>query len=146
MRWLSGFLTVLFLGLASVTLVAAPAMAQQSAANAPDYSEWEVVATRAEKAVDTARASDAALTALRAQIADWRSQFQDQLSGNDSRIATLRDQLTALGDPPAEGALKRGTRDRPAAHRVERSADSSDHATTLCRRGVEPRQWHHFAN
>lgn len=104
MRWLSGFLTVLFLGLASVTLVAAPAMAQQSAANAPDYSEWEVVATRAEKAVDTARASDAALTALRAQIADWRSQFQDQLSGNDSRIATLRDQLTALGDPPAEGA------------------------------------------
>ncbi|WP_339766528.1 DUF3772 domain-containing protein [uncultured Pseudosulfitobacter sp.] len=102
MRWLSGLLTALFLALATVTLVATPVWAQQTAANAPDYSQWEVIASRAEKAVDAAKASDSALTALRTQIADWRSQFQDQLSGNDSRIATLRDQLTALGDPPAE--------------------------------------------
>ena len=125
MRWLSGFLTALFLGLASVTLVAAPAVAQQTAANAPDYSQWEVVATRAEKAVDTAKASDAALTALRAQIADWRSQFQDQLSGNDSRIATLRDQLTALGDPPAEDAPAE------APEIAERRAELNDQLTRL---------------
>ncbi|WP_250161472.1 DUF3772 domain-containing protein [Pseudosulfitobacter pseudonitzschiae] len=102
MRTLSILLTALFLALGSVAAVS-PVWAQQTAANAPDYSEWEVVATRAEEAVESAQASDSALTTLRSQIADWRGEFQTQLSGNDSRIATLRDQLAALGEPPADG-------------------------------------------
>ncbi|MFL4471227.1 DUF3772 domain-containing protein [Tateyamaria armeniaca] len=85
----------------ALALWAGLALAQ---ATAPDYDEWQSVATRAEAAVDAARASDQALEELRAQIADWRQQFQTQLTANDSRIATLREQVAALGPAPEEGA------------------------------------------
>ncbi|MEO0864290.1 MAG: hypothetical protein AAFY39_06825, partial [Pseudomonadota bacterium] len=63
----------------------------------PNYEAWETVATRAEDAVEAARASDAALSNLRAEVAGWREQFQGQLNTNDSRLETLRDQIDALG-------------------------------------------------
>ncbi|WP_299731675.1 DUF3772 domain-containing protein [uncultured Tateyamaria sp.] len=85
----------------AVMLWAGLALAQ---ATAPDYARWQSVAERAEEAVDVARASDQALEQLRAQIADWRQQFQTQLTANDGRIATLRDQVAALGPAPEEGA------------------------------------------
>ncbi|UOA27203.1 DUF3772 domain-containing protein [Pseudosulfitobacter sp. DSM 107133] len=103
MRIFSILLTALFLALASSAAVS-PAWAQETGANAPDYSEWETVAKRAEQAVEAAKASDSALTTLRAQIVEWRSQFQTQLSTNDSRLATLREQVAALGAPPADDA------------------------------------------
>lgn len=73
-------------------------------ANAPDYARWETVASRAESAVETARASDTAFSTLRAEVVDWRVQFQTQLSANDNRLQTLRDQISALGPAPEEGA------------------------------------------
>lgn len=69
----------------------------------PDYSAWQTVAQRAESAVESGGASDAAFNALRSEVADWRQQFQSQLSINDSRIQTLREQIASLGEPPAEG-------------------------------------------
>jgi len=72
-------------------------------ASAPDYSEWQSVATRAENAVEDTLASDPVFSALREEIAGWREQFQAQLSANDSRINTLREQLAALGPAPGEG-------------------------------------------
>lgn len=69
----------------------------------PNYEAWETVATRAEDAVEAARASDAALSNLRAEVAGWREQFQGQLNTNDSRLETLRDQIDALGPVPEEG-------------------------------------------
>ncbi|WP_299614538.1 DUF3772 domain-containing protein [uncultured Tateyamaria sp.] len=69
----------------------------------PDYASWQTAASRAEDAVETARASDRALETLRAEVADWRLQFQNQLNANDSRLQTLRDQIAALGPAPEEG-------------------------------------------
>ena len=87
----------------AVVLWAGLALAQ---ATAPDYAEWQSVAERAERAVEAAQASDQALEELRAQIADWRQQFQTQLTVNDSRIATLREQVAALGPAPEQGATE----------------------------------------
>ncbi|MEO0939866.1 MAG: DUF3772 domain-containing protein [Pseudomonadota bacterium] len=74
-----------------------------SGASAPDYAAWEQVATRAEAAVEAGRASNDALRALRTEVSDWRSQFQAQLTVNDSRIATIREQIAALGPVPEDG-------------------------------------------
>ncbi|WP_415920518.1 DUF3772 domain-containing protein [Tateyamaria sp. SN6-1] len=68
-----------------------------------DVTAWQSVASRAESAVQSARASDEAFSNLRAEIVDWRGRFQEQLTANASRIATVRDQLSALGAAPEEG-------------------------------------------
>ncbi|MEX0310721.1 MAG: DUF3772 domain-containing protein [Tateyamaria sp.] len=70
---------------------------------APDYISWESTATRAEDAVEDASASDQAFDTLRAEVADWRMQFQTQLNANNTRLQTLRDQIAALGPAPEEG-------------------------------------------
>jgi small-conductance mechanosensitive channel len=95
---------------------AGPVWAQ---ASAPDYANWQSVAERAETAVEAARASDDALTALRAEVVDWRVQFQAQLSANDNRLQTLREQIASLGSAPEEGATEA---DEIAARRAELSA------------------------
>ncbi|WP_223422036.1 DUF3772 domain-containing protein [Tateyamaria pelophila] len=72
----------------------------------PDYTAWENIATLSEGAVEAGEADDQALLALRADIAEWRLEFQKQQSSNDSRLDTLRDQIQALGDPPADGEVE----------------------------------------
>lgn len=76
----------------------------------PDYEAWSKVAARAERAIEARRASDEALTALRAEIVDWRSAFSAARSENAVRITTLKDQIAALGEPPAEGKEESQTR------------------------------------
>ncbi|WP_299551215.1 DUF3772 domain-containing protein [uncultured Tateyamaria sp.] len=85
---------------ACLALLATLATAQ---ADGPDYEQWQSTATRAERAVETARASDQAFEILRAEVAGWRQQFQNQLNANDSRLQTLRDQIGALGPAPEDG-------------------------------------------
>ncbi|MEO0633316.1 MAG: DUF3772 domain-containing protein, partial [Pseudomonadota bacterium] len=85
----------------------------------PDYAAWSEVAGRAEAAVEAARASDAALANLRAEVVNWRTQFQNQLDANASRIQTLNDQIAALGPAPEEGATEP---DEIAARRAELTA------------------------
>ena len=72
----------------------------------PDYEAWHSVANRAEDAVSAARASDAAFSSLRAEVVQWRTELQAQLSANDNRLQTLRDQIASLGPVPQEGATE----------------------------------------
>lgn len=69
-----------------------------------DFERWQAVAERAEDAVQAGLASDAVLEDLRAEIADWRTQFLAAETANEARIATLRNQISGLGEAPAEGA------------------------------------------
>lgn len=100
----------------ALTLWASTGLAQT---DAPDYTAWETLATEAETAVDNDAVSDQTLLALRAQIVDWRTQFQQQQTGNDSRLATLNEQLQALGPAPAEGETEP---EEIAARRAELNA------------------------
>ncbi|MGV6810981.1 MAG: DUF3772 domain-containing protein [Brevirhabdus sp.] len=80
--------------------------AQESTAsdlNAPDYAAWSAVAARANEAIDANRASTTALEELRAQLADWREQFQQAQTVNADRIASIQSQLQALGTAPENG-------------------------------------------
>ncbi|MEL6701777.1 MAG: DUF3772 domain-containing protein, partial [Pseudomonadota bacterium] len=89
-----------FIAAALIWLTLAAGAAAQTT---PDYTAWEDVATRAEAAVEAARASDDAFAVLRAEVAEWRAEFQDAQNVNATRLETLRGQLAALGDAPAEG-------------------------------------------
>ena len=62
---------------------------------------WENVATRAETVVDDATTSDTVLETLRGRIVDFRAVFDTERNANSARIATLREQIAALGDKPA---------------------------------------------
>ena len=64
---------------------------------APDYDAWAATAKRGEDVVAAGRASDAALEVLRAEIARWRAEFLTAEATNADRIATVNDQLSALG-------------------------------------------------
>ncbi|MGH1369165.1 MAG: mechanosensitive ion channel family protein [Maritimibacter sp.] len=75
-------------------------------ANAPDYEAWAKVASRAEKAVDAARASDADLESLRAEMVTWREAFSTARGENTVPIKSLREQIAALGPEPADGAVE----------------------------------------
>ncbi len=71
-----------------------------------DYSAWDSIASRAEEAVEAGEVADQTLLALRADVAAWRLEFQRQQSSNDSRLATVNEQIAALGPPPEEGATE----------------------------------------
>ena len=72
--------------------------------NGIDYDAWQQVAARAEQALEAGRASDEALETLRAEVDDWRTKFASARDENSVRIATLRNQIAALPEPPADGA------------------------------------------
>lgn len=80
--------------------------AQPVAGQTIDYQDWNTTAARAEEAVDAGRASDAALSTLRAELVDWRERFDAARSTNSAAIATVRAQLAALGDPPGDGKVE----------------------------------------
>ena len=70
---------------------------------APDYDAWSQVAARAERALEAGRASDEVLEGLRDEIDGWRAQFAAASDENKVRITTLRNQIAALPEPPADG-------------------------------------------
>jgi potassium efflux system protein len=72
----------------------------------PDYDAWEVVATRAEEALVSERASTEAFEVLRSNISSWRSAFITRQSANATRINTLKEQIAILGPAPTEGAIE----------------------------------------
>ncbi len=89
---------------ATATTVAGTASVEgdEGAAAAIDYGDWERVAQRAEQAVEAGRASDQALTNLRAELDQWRVKFTDAKAENQVRITTLQTQIATLGPAPAE--------------------------------------------
>ncbi|MGB5557357.1 MAG: DUF3772 domain-containing protein [Paracoccaceae bacterium] len=99
-------LTLFLIGLigtgAAPGLVATVAIAQDAAAG-PDYAAWQELAGRAESAIEEAGASTGALEDLRAELVGWREKFSAAQASNNSRITTLRDQISALGPVPESG-------------------------------------------
>jgi small-conductance mechanosensitive channel len=67
---------------------------------APDYGDWEREARMAEEVLDAGQASNEELDALRTSLAAWRGRFLDTQDINAQRIATLREQVAALGPVP----------------------------------------------
>ncbi|MGL4238471.1 DUF3772 domain-containing protein [Tabrizicola sp.] len=108
---------VLWLGLA-LALMASPALAQdQPATETPavepatdgselDYAIWQQTAERAEAEIGNRRTSSERLEEIRSQLAKWRAALLNAQSANSARIATLRQQLQALGPAPTEGATE----------------------------------------
>ena len=70
----------------------------------PDFDEWALAAERAASAIDDRRTTDLALEQLRAQLATWRTTFQDSQTENASQIEKVRSQIDALGPVPATDA------------------------------------------
>jgi potassium-dependent mechanosensitive channel len=109
---------LLWLGLA-LALAAAPVMAQdQTGENAPaaiepatdgaelDYALWERMAERAEAEIENRNTSTERMEEIRAQLAKWRAALLNAQSANSARIATLRQQIEALGPAPTDGAVE----------------------------------------
>lgn len=96
-------LLVLALGAGLAGLAPPPASAQQAQQQPIDYELWEKTASRAEKALEAARASTSVFESLRAELVTWRAVFQRAQSANASTIETVRAQLEALGPKPEDG-------------------------------------------
>ncbi|MCX7559654.1 DUF3772 domain-containing protein [Sulfitobacter sp. F26204] len=62
-----------------------------------DIDRWTALAERVEAAVDDENTSDEVLEEMRTQIVEFRSEFDAASDLNAKRIATLREQLAALG-------------------------------------------------
>jgi len=68
-----------------------------------DLEVWDRFSERAGDAIQAGRASNAAFAELRDQLADWREIFLARQSTNRARIATVQDQIDALGPAPEVG-------------------------------------------
>ncbi len=66
-----------------------------------DFQRYNELADRAEDAISNNSVSDATFEAMRERISAYREEFDAARNANAGRIATLRDQLAALGDPPS---------------------------------------------
>ena len=84
------------------------AFAQTETATRVDFIAWEKIAARAEASVKSDAVSDAAFETLRQELVVWRGLFGVTKDSNAERIATLKQQISALGpipeDPASESA------------------------------------------
>ena len=68
-----------------------------------DYGDWDQMAGRAEVEIGTRGTSDERLEEIRGHLAQWRAALLTAQNANSARIATVREQIAALGPAPAEG-------------------------------------------
>ena len=125
-------LLALFLGVAFPALLVGPqpVLAQSGSQNAaPDYEEWREVAARTERLIDGALTSDSILADLRAELVAFRARFLAAQDANASRIATVREQIAALGPPPEGDAAE-------APELAARRAELSEQLSTLQAPGI----------
>lgn len=71
-----------------------------------DFAAWEKLASRVEKDVAANDTPQDDLDQMRGQLVDWRQAFQVAQNTNATRIATLRQQIAALGAVPKEGEVE----------------------------------------
>ena len=69
----------------------------------PDYAAWERLADRAETLLANSDTETRGLELLRNQLAAERAKFLSAQNTNSTRIATVREQIAALGPVPPEG-------------------------------------------
>ena len=93
------YVTVIFL----MGLVAAGEVTAQQAHEPPDYAAWQRIADGVDEAISTAQDTSADLIDRRDQLVDWRKEFQAAQSTNANAIATVQEQLSALGPMPEDG-------------------------------------------
>ncbi|MGJ5619072.1 DUF3772 domain-containing protein [Sulfitobacter sp. MF3-043] len=65
-----------------------------------DLERYNVLALRAEESILNDSLSDETFEAIRERIAEYRAEFDAARNANAGRIATLREQIAALGTPP----------------------------------------------
>ena len=104
-------LRALLLILALAVLVmpgAAPLWAQDNgqAEEALNYEDWEKAAAKAEDELESRDLTEDRLEELRGHIAGWRAALSTAQSANSARIATVKEQIAALGPAPAEGVAE----------------------------------------
>lgn len=88
-----------------------------------DYEAWAAQAERSQKIISNASSSDLTLESLREQLVEKRAAFADAEEANAPEIATVKDQIAALGPVPAEGQSEG---EEIAARRTELTARLSD--------------------
>ncbi|RQP04029.1 MAG: DUF3772 domain-containing protein, partial [Paracoccus sp. BP8] len=64
---------------------------------------WNKLAEQAEQILESGSANDVRLQTIRDEVVKWRERLKAGQSVNATRIATLKDQIAALGPAPAEG-------------------------------------------
>jgi|JI8StandDraft_2_1071088.scaffolds.fasta_scaffold04383_4 small-conductance mechanosensitive channel len=110
MTLIARLLALALLVLLVPALPPSPALAQSaqtaSGVAAPDYERWEILAAAAERRTDNPSTRDATLNLIREQVVEMRAQFVAARDAQRERIATVREQIAALGPPPAEGATE----------------------------------------
>ncbi|WP_347265958.1 DUF3772 domain-containing protein [Paracoccus sp. (in: a-proteobacteria)] len=89
--------------LLALVILAAQPLAAQEQAQAPDFAAWTKLAEDTEKTVEIGSANDKRLQEIRAEVVKWRERFKGAEGTNSTRIATLKEQISALGPLPAEG-------------------------------------------
>ncbi len=67
-----------------------------------DMEQWRELTTRSEAAVDDPDSSVETLNELRGEVSDYRERFNEARGVNESRIASLRDQISSLSTPSDE--------------------------------------------
>lgn len=71
-----------------------------------DYALWERMAERAEAEIENRNTASDRMEEIRSQLAKWRAALLNAQSANSARIATLRQQIEALGPAPTDGAVE----------------------------------------
>lgn len=69
----------------------------------PDYQAWEQVASQTQELIGNEDVPVTELNDIRARIVEWRSRFESAQDINADEIATVQQQIEALGPAPAEG-------------------------------------------
>jgi small-conductance mechanosensitive channel len=93
------------LSLATVAIAQDTATATTTTATGTiDFDAFVETATTAERLVADRYAKDAELEAIRAELANWRTQLLAAENSNQTTIQRLQAQIDALGPPPEEGS------------------------------------------
>lgn len=102
MSFLHRLSLIVVLALSAMAPAVALAQASGASSNTPNYAAWDQIATRAERALGTGRASSVAFEELRRDIVNWRETFSSAQNVNGEALETVNAQIKALGPADAE--------------------------------------------
>lgn len=92
-----------FVGQSALAQIPAPRDSAETASQTIHFDAWEQLADQTDAQLLDPATTSQTLEQLRAQVAGWREVFLGAQNANSARIATLREQIAALGPVPADG-------------------------------------------